>query len=286
MTTVCVIAAEAAAAFSILIWLDRRFPLRKATSEIIPRLLVNATLSLLAFAAVTFAVQPAIGAALGWSEGRQFGLLRLVELPSAVEILLAFLWFDCSFYLWHRLNHVSPLLWRFHNVHHIDPDLDVTTSFRFHFGEIILSSLFRAFQILLIGPTLIAYLMYELVFQVETVFHHSNVKLPIRWERRLSRVFVTPRMHGIHHSEIRAESRSNFSSVLSLWDRLFATLRLNVPQGALKIGVPAYTSADNSIRNTLRLPFVQQRDYWRRGDGTRLLERADKPQGECGKLAE
>src|SRR6185503_18602759 len=105
----------------------------------------------------------------------------------------------------------------------IDPDLDVSTGFRFHFGEIALSSIFRVVQIGLIGPSLTTFLVYELVFLVNTLFHHSNVRLPVDVERLLNKVFVTPRMHGIHHSQVRTELNSNFSVVFSWWDRLHRT---------------------------------------------------------------
>src|SRR6185503_6617510 len=104
-----------------------------------------------------------------------------------------------SFYYWHRLNHRLPLLWRFHSVHHMDPDLDVTTAVRFHFGEILLSTVFRSLQVVALGVGLTGYLLYEPRLQCANLFHHSNLRLPIRLERALNWVLVTPRMHGIHH---------------------------------------------------------------------------------------
>jgi sterol desaturase/sphingolipid hydroxylase (fatty acid hydroxylase superfamily) len=111
--------------------------------------------------------------------------------------------------------------------------------------------------------------VYELVFQANTLFHHSNVRLPIRVERLLNLVLVTPRMHGIHHSQVRNETNSNYSVVFSWWDRLHRTLGLNIPQSAIVIGVPAYSNpADNRLMDDLLLPFRRQRDYWRLPDGT------------------
>jgi sterol desaturase/sphingolipid hydroxylase (fatty acid hydroxylase superfamily) len=113
------------------------------------------------------------------------------------------------------------------------------------------------------------YAAYEAAFQLNTLFHHSNARLPLRLERALNRLLVTPRMHGIHHSQVRRETDSNFSVVLPWWDRLHGTLRLNVPQAAIAIGVPAYTLADDHrLWPALTLPFRRQRDYWRRPDGT------------------
>ncbi|MFN8393008.1 MAG: sterol desaturase family protein [Bdellovibrionota bacterium] len=274
-----------AACFLICFWFDRHAPLRSSVL-LGARLLPNVVLSLLAFVAVTFFVQPAIRVSLGWSSEKQFGLLHLLDLSPTISLVASFLWFDCSFYFWHRLNHMSPFFWRFHNVHHIDPELDITTSFRFHFIEIALSSLFRALQILIIGPTFVQYAVYEAAFQLETMFQHSNWRLPIEVERPLSKLLVTPRMHGIHHSEIREENRSNFSTVLSVWDRLFSTLRLNIPQSKVVIGVPAFAPGDNTVANAVKLPFEKQRDYWRRADGTEALQRNETIEGRRDRLAE
>src|SRR6056297_1584162 len=254
--------------------LERRFPLRKARRSVWPRVLVNAFITGLVLATAAITVRPAVEHLLALSREHPFGVLSLLKLPMAIEFGIAFLLFDWSFYWWHRVNHQFPLLWRFHNVHHVDPDLDVTTAFRFHAVEIGYSSAFRATQVLLIGPAAWMYFFYELVFQVATVFHHSNVKLPVRIERAVNRVFVTPRMHGVHHSHFHQETDSNYATVLSWWDRLHRSLRLNVPQQAIIIGVPAYSRpADNRPGKLLRMPFVQQRIYWRGPDGTTMETR-------------
>jgi sterol desaturase/sphingolipid hydroxylase (fatty acid hydroxylase superfamily) len=180
---------------------------------------------------------------------------------------------DLTFYWWHIANHRIGFLWRFHNVHHIDPDLDVSTGFRFHFGEVGMSAVFRVAQVLLIGTSMPAFAVYELVFQGNTLFHHSNLRLPIRLERLLNKVLVTPRMHGIHHSQVQRENNSNYGVVFPWWDRVHRTLGLNIPQAEIAIGIPGYSQPDdNRLRNALLMPFRKQRDYWRRSDGT-LVER-------------
>ncbi len=253
----------------LLFMLERFIPLRRARRPLSGRLVVNLAFAIVAFATVTVAVRPAAEATLTWTGRVSFGLLHLLGVPDAARPLLAFLLMDLTFYWWHRANHRIPLLWRFHNVHHIDPDLDVTTAFRFHFGELAFSSVFRVVQIGLIGPSPWAYAVYELIFQTNTLFHHSNVRLPIRCERLLNRVLVTPRMHGIHHSQVQDETNSNYSSVFSWWDRLHRTLRLNIPQSAIAIGIPAYNrEEDNFLWSTLVVPFRRQRQYWRQENGT------------------
>ena len=150
-------------------------------------------------------------AVLDWASNRPFGAAHLIQMPVAAQFVLSFLLMDLTFYWWHVANHRIPFLWRFHNVHHIDPDLDVSTAFRFHFGEVALSAGFRVAQVSAIGLSGWMFAVYELVFQANTVFHHSNVRLPIRLERLLNLVLVTPRMHGIHHSQVRDETNSRES---------------------------------------------------------------------------
>ena len=149
----------------------------------------------------------------------------------------------------------------------------------------LLSAGFRVAQVLLVGPSPLLYWSYEGCFQIATLFHHSNVRLPIRGERALNRLLVTPRMHGIHHSQVEAEASSNYGVVLPWWDRLHRTLRLNVPQRLVRIGVPAYSApSDQRLGAVLAHPFRPQRDYWRAPDGGRV-ERGELP-GRPDELAE
>jgi sterol desaturase/sphingolipid hydroxylase (fatty acid hydroxylase superfamily) len=261
---------SAVAAAALLLFLIERFtPLRAPVRALLPRLALNAALSVLAFGTSFALIRPTVLSVMGWSAQRDVGLVHLLGLPRPAAAGVAFLLMDLSFYYWHRANHRLRFLWRLHNVHHVDPDLDLSTSFRFHFGEVTLSVAFRALQIALIGVTAPVYAAYELIFQLNTMFHHSNLRLPIAIERILNLVLVTPRMHGIHHSQVRDETDSNYSVVFSWWDRLHRTQRLNVPQSRITIGVPAYSDPeDNALWSALAMPFRRQKDYWRRPDGS------------------
>ena len=167
---------------------------------------------------------------------------------------------DLAFYYWHRANHEVGLLWRFHSAHHVDPDMDVTTSFRFHPGEVLYSTAFRAVQIALIGVPLSTFIVYETVFNCATMFHHSNLRFPLGVERIINWVFVTPRMHGVHHSVIAEEANANYSVIFRWWDWANRTLRLNVPQDEIVIGVAGYAEAkDNGLAGLLMLPFRRER---------------------------
>jgi sterol desaturase/sphingolipid hydroxylase (fatty acid hydroxylase superfamily) len=277
----------AVAFFALLFALERFFPLRKGTHSFIGRLLVNIAISALTFLAAVTLVQPTAQWALRWSTDRPFGLVHLLTLPAWLELAASFLLMDLAFYYWHLANHRAPFLWRFHNVHHTDLELDVSTAFRFHFGEIALSSVFSVIQISLIGLSPWAFAVYQLAFQSEVLFHHSNLRLPIRFERLLNKVPVTPRMHGIHHSQVHRENNSNFGTVLPWWDRLHRTLGLNIPQSEIVIGIPGYSlPEDNTVPNAFLMPFRKQRDYWRNPNGT-VVERGKTPaEPNPGRLAE
>lgn len=261
-------AAAILAVFALLLGLEHVFPLRRRRAALAHRLAVNLLISAFAIGTALALVAPVVGATTQAASRWQFGLLHWVALPAPLALVVGLLLLDGAFYLWHLANHRIPLLWRFHVVHHIDPDLDVSTALRFHPVEVALSAGFRFVQVLLIGPSPLTIAVYELLFQANTLFHHSNVRVPVGVERVLSRVLVTPRMHGIHHSAVRSENLSNFSVVFCWWDRLLRTLRLNVPQPAITIGIPAYGEDDNAARRLLTQPFRTQRDPWRRADGT------------------
>lgn len=271
MTSLALTVALVAGAALLFLLAERAVPLRIQKCPWLRELAVNVALSALAFGVSAVLVRSAVVRTMGWTQERDLGLVHLVEMPVWARGLLVFALLDLSFYYWHRLNHEWPALWRFHNVHHCDPDLGVSTSFRFHFAEVALSTVFRVIQVAVIGAALPAYVVYEAAFQLNTLFHHSNVRLPIRLERLLNRVLVTPRMHGIHHSQVREETNSNYSVVLSGWDRLHRTLRLNVPQSRIVIGVPGYSEPeDNQLGRLLSMPFREQRDYWIGPGGERI----------------
>jgi sterol desaturase/sphingolipid hydroxylase (fatty acid hydroxylase superfamily) len=129
------------------------------------RLIVNGSISAVAFLVAATAVRPSALLTLVWASARPFGLINPVPLPGWAQFIAGFLLLDLSFYSWHIANHKFPWLWRFHNVHHIDPDLDVSTGLRFHFGEVLLSTLFRVVQVSLIGTSFATFVAYEVVFQ-------------------------------------------------------------------------------------------------------------------------
>lgn len=249
--------------FAALAALERAFPLRGRTEAMGRRLLRNAALGGVSAGLVTLLQPLALVPVMAWAEARGIGLLRAVALPAWLETALAVLLLDYTLWHWHRWNHVWPLLWRFHLVHHSDRDLDASTALRFHFGEMALSVPFRAAQVVLVGAGPFALWLWTSVLLASVIFHHSNLRLPPALDRALTWLLVTPRMHGIHHSEVRRETDSNFSSLFTVWDRLHRTLRLDVPQQALVIGVPGFRDARRlELRPLLGMPFTRLPDSW------------------------
>ena len=241
----------------ILFVLEKRYALRQQRLPLQKRLKTNAQVVSLAMPVLRLALIPAQVKAATITEENKLGLLQKLRLPSPLAHGISFLALDWMNYLWHRLNHHWPLLWRFHQVHHSDLDMDVSTALRFHIGEILGSVPFKAGFILLLGATPRATLIYETFFELANNFHHSNLRLPQKTDHTLARLIVTPRMHGIHHSVIAQETNNNYSVIFNLWDRLHRTLRLDVPQGSINIGVP-YVRHHQEVGDLLKMPFHKQ----------------------------
>lgn len=175
-----------------------------------------------------------------WAQGQGFGLLRLIDMPSWLHWGAALILFDLWQYIWHRLNHRVPLLWRMHAVHHSDPELDVSSGVRFHTGEIALSALCRLAVLPAFGMTIEQLAVYELIVIPIVLFHHSNIRISPRVDRLLRTVIVTPRMHWVHHSRYQPETDSNFASGLSVWDRLLGTFRLRRDPSSIRLGLDGF----------------------------------------------
>ena len=242
----------------IFVWEIIR-PLRREVEGKSQRLPRNLAVAGLGALTVHVAEAPVVEPLARQVHQRRIGLLPKLGLPMWLETTAAVLLLDYTLYLWHVLTHKVPGLWRFHVVHHADLDLDASTALRFHFGELALSVPWRAAQIVVIGVSPRALSIWQTGLLVAIMFHHSNVRLPVAVERLLSRILVTPRMHGIHHSVVADESDSNWSSGLAIWDWLHGTVRLNVPQDAIEIGVAAYRSpGDVTLPAIVAMPFVEQ----------------------------
>lgn len=242
-----------------LVYWERKHALRSMADSKIKRDARNLTIAAAAGIAMQLLELPvAFYLARKASENHR-GLLQLVPLPDTARTVAAVILLDYTLYWWHVLAHRIPLLWRFHQAHHLDREMDVTTALRFHFGEVTLSVLFRAAQVAVLGTTPEGLMAWQSFLFVCILFHHANVRLPLRWERMLARFVITPRLHGIHHSIAPTEVNSNWSSGLTIWDWLHGTLRTEVPQETIVIGVAGYRGdSDQELLNVLTLPFHEE----------------------------
>lgn len=197
--------------------------------------------------------------ASNWAYENGFGILNWIEavgVPAWGHTLGAVLLMDLWMYLWHLMNHKIPLFWRFHRVHHADPNMDVTTASRFHTGEIIFSSALRIGVIAITGIYLWELLLYETIMFAVVQFHHADIALPEKLDKALRAIIVTPAMHKVHHSRWQPETDSNYSSLFSFWDRIGKTFRLHNPLKTLRIGLDEFDSEeDRKIKGLFDMPF-------------------------------
>jgi len=195
----------------------------------------------------------AFGAAHGW------GLLNHFQVPLWLAVPAAVIVMDFCIWLQHVVMHAVPLLWRLHQVHHADPDYDLTTGARFHPLEIALSMLIKFATIVVLGPSVLAVVLFEVLLNATAMFNHGNIRLPASLDRGLRWFLVTPDMHRVHHSVEEDEANTNFGFSLTWWDRLLGTYRAQTrsPQETMVIGLRGHTALQEVARldSMLLMPF-------------------------------
>ncbi len=198
----------------------------------------------------------AVGAAVDAGQNG-WGVLNKVDLPIWIEVIFAILFLDFAIWLQHLITHKIPILWRLHRVHHADRDIDVTTAIRFHPVEIALSMLLKIGIVYLLGPAAIAVILFEILLNGTAMFNHANMRLPLAVDRMVRMVLVTPDMHRVHHSDIRAEHDSNYGFAMSIWDRLFGTYVDQPSRGhdGMTIGLQWQDDKPSRLAWSLQLPF-------------------------------
>jgi len=201
----------------------------------------------------------AVGLA-AFSSEQGWGLFNYYDVTTVLAVVISVVVMDFIIYLQHVMVHAIPVLWRLHRVHHADLDYDVTTGARFHPIEIILSMLIKFATILLLGPPVVAVVIFEVMLNATAMFNHSNVRLNLVVDRWLRLLVVTPDMHRVHHSVEDDETNSNFGFSLPWWDRLFGTYR-NQPRGGhenMTIGIRTFREQKMTswISGMLIMPFV------------------------------
>jgi sterol desaturase/sphingolipid hydroxylase (fatty acid hydroxylase superfamily) len=187
-----------------------------------------------------------------------YGLMNRGALPAWLRFVIGFVLLDLLRYGQHRLYHAIPGLWRIHRVHHSDPDCDWSTSLLFHPGEVLLSQLTYLGVIALLAPPPLAVLCLEVVTIAQNIFEHANIAIPARVDGITRRIFVTPDVHHIHHSEDLSDLNRNFGTVFSWWDRIFGTY-LPAPAAGyadMRMGLPDLAGRQGlNVLQMLALPF-------------------------------
>lgn len=173
-----------------------------------------------------------------YAQGRGWGLMPVLGLTGAAEIALSLVLLDMLNYWWHRINHAWPLLWRFHKAHHSDDHVDVSTSLRFHPGELLLSWAAKGVWVLLVGPSVTAFLIFESLVSFAAQFHHSNWRLSPSVDRLVRKFVPSPLFHAAHHTKEPRSRSGNYSTILVLWDRLFGTFHEPELENLQELGLP------------------------------------------------
>jgi sterol desaturase/sphingolipid hydroxylase (fatty acid hydroxylase superfamily) len=183
----------------------------------------------------------AVGLALV-AEAHGWGLFNAITLPVWIHVVASVVLLDLAIYFQHVLFHAVPALWRLHRMHHADLEFDLTTGLRFHPIEILLSMVIKLAVVAALGAPAAAVLIFEVLLNATSIFNHSNVRIPLGFDRALRRFVVAPDMHRVHHSILSRETNSNFGFNLPWWDRLFATYRAQPAAGhdAMTIGIEQF----------------------------------------------
>ncbi|MBL4907756.1 MAG: sterol desaturase family protein [Sneathiella sp.] len=192
------------------------------------------------------------------AQDKGWGLFNVIHMPLALAVILAIILQDLIIYGQHVLFHHVPLFWRLHKVHHADVDYDVTTGARFHPIEICLSMAIKLGVVILLGPPIVAVIIFEIILSSMAMFNHANARLPIKLDAFLRLIVVTPDMHRVHHSINSPELNRNFGFNLAIWDRLFRTYKQAPDAGheGMTIGLPEYQETrKQSAFWILMLPF-------------------------------
>jgi sterol desaturase/sphingolipid hydroxylase (fatty acid hydroxylase superfamily) len=246
--------------FAVLALWEWLAPRRALTVSKVPRWANNLGI-VFVYTLLLRALFPAAAAGMAvFAQSVGWGLLNHFETPYVLAVLAAVLVLDLAIYLQHVLFHAVSALWRLHRVHHADLDFDVTTGVRFHPIEIVLSMLFKFAVIVVLGPPVLAVVIFEVLLNATSMFNHSNVRIPFAVDAKLRLLVVTPDMHRVHHSVERDESNSNFGFSLPWWDRLLGSYRSQPRAGheAMTIGLDSFRDPKRCVTlwGMLTFPFI------------------------------
>ncbi len=238
-----------AGVFALLFVLERFKPMAAAGHDPYKRVIKN-----LLFWPLNIGLSLAVILPISYAATQMEFWTRPVWLPAGAGLALDIVVLDLFLFWWHRSVHIVPFLWRFHEIHHLDEHLDTTSAIRFHFGEVFFATFVRAFVLIACAVPFSSVIIFEVMVLAFTLFHHSNVKLPEKFEAALAKIMITPSVHWVHHHAIRQDTDSNYGTIFSFWDRLFHTNSPTKRSKAMKIGVEG--KHDTTFLRLLIRPFL------------------------------
>ncbi|MFK3977152.1 sterol desaturase family protein [Shewanella vesiculosa] len=253
---------------ALMMSLECLFPARKLTktpqtASIVTRWFGNFGLLIIASVVARLLLPLGLAGFALYTTQQQWGILHWVNLPHWVNIISSLLLLDMLIYWQHRLFHRIPLLWRLHKVHHADRHVDSSTALRFHPLEIIASLGIKALAIIILGIPAEAVILFEILLNGFAIFNHANIRLPKKMEHIARYVVVTQILHRIHHSQVMAESNTNFGFSIVWWDRLFGSYSANASKADedIDIGLIEYPNAKQNawLTGLLWMPFTHKK---------------------------
>ena len=224
-------------AFGILSTLERHAPKAKQPQKLL-RQSYKTNFSLFLFNSIVMSLISATSLLMVARHNFFEGLLSGISDPAG-KVILYVLSLDLLLYGWHRACHRFDCFWLFHKVHHNDPYLNVSTGFRLHIVELLMTHTLKVLLIIGMGIDELIVLISEVVTTLFVMFHHSNISFKI--EKWLGLIFITPYIHRTHHSVERKEHDSNYGAILSIWDRIFGSIKDLEPEN---IGIKGNSPQD------------------------------------------
>ena len=247
--------------FAFMALLEAYKPARKAVLNRKQRWVGNLSMVVIGAVVARLLLPATLLGVSSWAESEGLGLFNSIgsSLPFELVVILCVLLQDVVIYWQHRLFHTVPVLWRIHKMHHADSHVDTTTGLRFHPIEIALSLCIKAAVIVLFGVPALAIVIFEVALNAFSLFNHSNIRLPEAWDKRVSTILVTQRLHRIHHSQAKQYSNTNYGFSVTWWDKLFNsfTSQSRVDDATFEIGqkdIPA-EKENAGVLALLKQPF-------------------------------
>ena len=225
------------ALFAVLLFVEVIVPFRRQPSRE-ERWKTNLALTVLNIVVLSAIPVTFFGTAV-WAFGKGIGILNYWILPLWLTAAGTLLGRGFISFFTHFLMHKVPILWRLHEIHHLDTEMDVTTTVRFHPLEFVTNVIIGAPIVIVLGFAPWVLLFYEILDAGVTLFSHANITLPGWIDRWLRYIIVTPDLHRIHHSSWQPETDSNYSAVFPIWDVIFGTFRTDTrdPQRSMELGL-------------------------------------------------